>query len=781
MLRARTPAAYAALALASLAAIACGGGPTQPGGGGSGGGGASGAVRIELVPAVDTIRSFHGSTALEASEADAKGRPVQPVNVAWRSTDTTVLTVSPLGRSRASVDARERDGTARVIASVRSGALADTAVITVRQTAASVEVSPDSARAFGAGDTVRFRAETVDGQGYPVRGYDVPLAWRSSRSDVAEVDQEGLVTSRGPGWSEILAADTARGDTARAQVWVYSPGPPVVDSVAPASLTETGLADVYGSDLGLAGHGDTVFIGGRAVPILAGDTAHLEVRVPDAACLPPHDAALRIGTPAGSTSAVVHVVPEEPPVSVAVGHQQVVRSPASEVCLQFPAASADERYLVGVQSRVRTPESVLSVDVVSRTAGDTAPAVSLPPISLALRGASRARIRPAPRPPSRRARWAEAEARLRRRERKRLAGLPALAASGGGGVSARAYESLPADLARGQTVRLRVPDLSGSDLCEDYTEITGVVRAVGERAYVISDAGDPDGGFTQADFQAFADALDSAIVPAVSGYFGDPTDIDGNGRVAAVFTSLVNQADPDLLGFEFSGDLYARSLCASSDEGEIFYANVPDPMGQYGPVYGRDSAAARTPWVMAHELTHVIQESRRVAAGLPFMGSAMAEAQATLGEEVAGDAATGRSAGQDYGYDVAFSTSASDSVAWYADAFDDLFHYFGYQSPSSRVAAAPASCGWWGIDPSPCAGRPLWYGVGWSFLRWVADRYGASGSGGAGLARGLIDASSTGPAEVARLVGVPLDDLLARWSASLWLDGRGIPGLDADL
>jgi hypothetical protein len=184
---------------------------------------------------------------------------------------------------------------------------------------------------------------------------------------------------------------------------------------------------------------------------------------------------------------------------------------------------------------------------------------------------------------------------------------------------------------------------------------------------------------------------------------------------------------------------------------------------------------------MAHELVHLIQNSRRFSDHLGYMGTAMAEAQAVLGEEVVGNAVTGRRPYQNYGYDVAFNATGQDAVDWYAEQAGDLFRYFGLGTGGQPVADAPAACGWWQQDPSPCRSRPLWYGVGWSFLRWLSDTFGPTYPGGeAGLQRALLSQSGSGPELAADVVGVPLGKLMAQWSASLYTDDR-LPGAQSGL
>jgi hypothetical protein len=78
-----------------------------------------------------------------------------------------------------------------------------------------------------------------------------------------------------------------------------------------------------------------------------------------------------------------------------------------------------------------------------------------------------------------------------------------------------------------------------------------------------------------------------------------------------------------------------------------------------------------------------------------------------------------------------------------------------------------------------CAQRGLLaYGVAWSFLRWVSDHYGPGFVGGeSGMHKAWIDGAATGVGSIGDLVGEPIEELLAHWAASLYLDDR-VTGLD---
>jgi alpha-tubulin suppressor-like RCC1 family protein len=89
---------------------------------------------------------------------------------------------------------------------------------------ARVGITPDTASVL-VGASVGLRAFGVDSKGYPVTG--LPIAWSSTDTAIATVDQAGTVTARGPGLAEIVAhmgSSTGRAHVfvpALATFWIY--------------------------------------------------------------------------------------------------------------------------------------------------------------------------------------------------------------------------------------------------------------------------------------------------------------------------------------------------------------------------------------------------------------------------------------------------------------------------------------------------------------------------------------------------------------------------------
>jgi hypothetical protein len=183
----------------------------------------------------------------------------------------------------------------------------------------------------------------------------------------------------------------------------------------------------------------------------------------------------------------------------------------------------------------------------------------------------------------------------------------------------------------------------------------------------------------------------------------------------------------------------------------------------------------------------VIQFGRRlnVANATDFAEIWELEGQATMAEEVNGHVFTGRSKGQNYGFNVAFNQSPEDDViGWYLSFIDFvLYSGFNFDDVDNRIAGAPEQCSWLDTEdngnPDPCdwQGREV-YGVPWLLLRWASDVYGPTFPGGEqGLQRALVDNQFTGYQTLSNVLGKPIDTILSQFAAALYADDR-VAGLD---
>lgn len=548
-----------------------------------------------------------------------------------------------------------------------------------------------------------------------------------------------------------------------------------ITQVNPDPMIEGQAAAIMGTGFDLAILDNQVTIGGLDATITNASATTLDIVVPTGSCRPGGNTDVVVTSVSGGTTPGFGAQFQPGPVvALAVGQQTIIEDPAA-FCLQFEAQAADEEYLIGVQSVSDVGNGLTEVHLTGQTPGGATPLIA------AAFSASKASAR-APLT-AREVRWQrhrDAEVQLRIREREILRSLPRR----GGGVQLSATLSsaafIDSTVQVGQTVTLRMPDLS-ANICDDSFSVSAIVKAVGTRGIWLNDKDNPGNGFTDTDFQNLSDQFDNTIYDTDVDYFGVPSDRDGNGRAIILVTEKINDVSNNTLGFVAPTDLLDRLVCPASNEAEIYYNRAPDPLS-----YTRALAIEDAPELIAHEFTHVIQSGRRLVINNTndVMDAFMAEGQATFAEEVVGHVETGRSTGQNYGFSVAFNEPRSDPVSWYWDQFTDLSFYFGRNNddPGTPITGAPARCSWVTNSPAPCQGRPLWYGVTWSLMRWIADTYGSSFAGGEQeIHRRFVDNDLFGFQNIEDVVGIPIETLLAKWAAALYLDDRGVAGLPADL
>ncbi len=148
-----------------------------------------------------------GATAQLMTEVrDQDSTVMTGVAVTWTTSANSVATVDALGVVTAS-----GNGTATITAS--AGSASGSAMVTVAQEVASVEVSPSMTELTAWGETVQLAAEALDANGHPVAVAE--FSWESADALVAEVDALGLVSGTGEGEATITAsAGTASGSAA---------------------------------------------------------------------------------------------------------------------------------------------------------------------------------------------------------------------------------------------------------------------------------------------------------------------------------------------------------------------------------------------------------------------------------------------------------------------------------------------------------------------------------------------------------------------------------------
>lgn len=183
----------------AAAILSCGGDSTGPGGGNAG---------VTVTPSSESV-GVGSSVTLSATVTDAAGHTVNGASIFWNTENAAVATVSGTG-----VVVGIAVGTVRIAAS--SGGMSGFSTITVIPPGvASVTVSP-SGPTIKIGETVHLVAQTLDAAGAVLTGRTV--TWSSSNTDVATVDNTGLVTGVIVGGSVITATSEGKSGTAAVAV-----------------------------------------------------------------------------------------------------------------------------------------------------------------------------------------------------------------------------------------------------------------------------------------------------------------------------------------------------------------------------------------------------------------------------------------------------------------------------------------------------------------------------------------------------------------------------------
>jgi hypothetical protein len=314
---------------------------------------------------------------------------------------------------------------------------------------------------------------------------------------------------------------------------------------------------------------------------------------------------------------------------------------------------------------------------------------------------------------------------------------------------------------------------STKDVCERVDNREVRVVALSEHAAVLEQVGNPTGGFTDTEYQAFLDEFERVIWPSNTENFGEPSDIDRNGRVMIVFTRAVNEltsvgSGSVVGGFFFSRDLFPRKDtgrlegCEASNQGEVFFLLAPDPQGQVNTnVRSKDYVRNSSFSTLAHELQHLINSSRRlfVNNSAEFEEVWLDEGLAHIAEELSFYRAS--SPALRPRQNIAFTTQFFQS-----QGSPNIVAFSRYQTQNfGRLTEYYRSVD----DQSPIeldddlATR----GAAWQFLRYAADQRAGDEQA---FWRALVNSKEKGLTNLAAALGTDPTPVFQNWGVSVYTD-----------
>lgn len=311
-------------------------------------------------------------------------------------------------------------------------------------------------------------------------------------------------------------------------------------------------------------------------------------------------------------------------------------------------------------------------------------------------------------------------------------------------------------------------DLNVALSCTRTDFRTGRVEHVSGKAVVVTDTGNPSGAgsLTSQDYAHFAMAFDTLVYPVATRHFGEPTDIDGNGRTIIFFTRAVNELTPRgsatyTAALFWAGDLFPHEstsrleACPGSNRAEMFYVAVPDPMGVIGPTIRLDDIRSEGVKILGHEFQHLLNAARRlyVNDAVRFEQTWLNEGLSHITEELLFREVSGLAPRTNIGIDLLGDTPSGIWAfnRYMTSNYRNLTHFLSHPDTVSLM----------GED------RLATRGAAWSFLRYAADRSGATDES---IFYDLLNSRTAGLQNLDAVLGVRTLDWIQDWSVALYAD-----------
>jgi hypothetical protein len=306
--------------------------------------------------------------------------------------------------------------------------------------------------------------------------------------------------------------------------------------------------------------------------------------------------------------------------------------------------------------------------------------------------------------------------------------------------------------------------ISGSSLqASGFTTVTASLQYIGTNVLIYIDTLAPANGFTSAQLAAFGQYFDQTLYDIDLQAFGSPSDIDGNGHVIMLMSPTVNRLTPtnicETQGF-VAGYFDGTDLLPGQDsnDGEIFYAAVPDPNGTVSCAHTVADLSETVPATFLHELQHLISFSQHVvvSGGNPEEGW-LDEGMSIRAEELGSQYFEAKYPPPQERTDP--SQIFPDSAQGFVDDFlSDSYAYLLEPDTASLTLHTDADDGF------------SWRGGDWALIHWLGDQKGNA------IYTTLEHGHTTGIANITAAAGEPFAGLFGDFSLSLWTDSLvGVP------
>ncbi|CAN5830415.1 hypothetical protein BH23GEM8_BH23GEM8_07380 [soil metagenome] len=704
------------------------------------------------------------SSRLIATVLDQSGAPLTSlpsgVTIDWSSSDPSIASVT------GGYVTGNRPGSAEITVSV--GTASASASVTVTQVARSLERVLGDGQSGVAGEKLSdsLKVRVIDRHGDGVAG--IAVAWEVSTGDGG---LEGVTTTSnshgharaswrlgGIGGTQIVIARLTQtgGATMFSATAVGGPDAPFITAVSPAVLVPGETATITGGNFDLDVANLKVSVAGLPVTVLSVAAEQLTVQMPARTllpCNPVGDTSIGV-TSRGFTAIEQHPLKAAIDRNLVVGESLILQGAADLACNGLPAG----RYMLSTFYTSRSVGATATVDLRGSAGPGAAFSTGAGTATAAVGTSARGPLRETAGADAAHDRVLNTNREILRtlaprfRERRELA--PTL--------------SLASTPAPGDTLTFRVPKTSApaGQICSSYDVVRARVVYKGPRTIVFEDVAAPLAGTMDDVYHSIGREYEETMHDILLANFGNPlalgSELSNAEQVYMLFSSAVNNDNPNIAGFVFSGDLFPREQCASSDRAAIFYAVVPTAAGT-----GRDSPEDWR-WSMRstviHEVKHITSFAERLNRNATtWEESWLEESTARISEELW--------ARRVFGYQQRGNVTYQQSIycevrtTWPACSgrpyvmlkhFSGLYSYLvndGGRTPLGSTGSSDAS----------------FYGSGWSLVRWALDQ--STQNEGALLQALTQETQLSGVQNLEARAGRPLEQILPLWSLSLAVSG----------
>lgn len=733
-------------------------------GGGGDSGGPSGPVPVANVQisALATTVEVGSTLSTSVTLTDASGKVLTGRTVTYQSNAASIATVDAAGNV---TGVSPGAVTISATSEGKSGSLA----LTVTPIAVNSVTIDQRSPAVKQGESTTLTAKTFDFLGREVTGR--AITWSSASASIATITSGGVVTGVAPGSVFIRAESEGKRDSVSLRVRNLIL--PAITSTAPATWTPGITATIDGANFATTPAGNSVFLNSTPVTVSAATATRLTITIPSNTQLPcsatgPVPLVVVVNGDSALGTAALQIAT---PRALALGEAVRYTSQADVMCNEFAVTGGT--YLITAFNYDNSPSARLNFSVVGAASGATAtnevssrvsapfglvqgfPTVIPPEVERAMRRQQAHMQR------------LEAERQLLASRRNPVTlrrQRPRFDARTGARLSTVAAQPVP-NVGDMLSLRMRT---NFSDF-RTYDMVRFRVVYVGQKIIMLEDSLAPLARTMDAEYQKMGQEFDSQMYGFLSS-FGDPLAVDSltdnNGHIFAVFSKRVNgYLNGQILGFVTICDFFDNTgnpadICPSSNQGEYFYAIVPDPNATNGLNLALWQRFMRG--TLIHEAKHITAYAERLLRDTEELEESwLEEATAQQAAELWARSLYRVVWKDDVTWNAGPRCDYAQPSATCADPVEGILGHFVwlysfYENVERRSILSSAS-----TDGSI-------YGSAWSFARWVTDAYPTDE---AVFLRSLVQVKNDhGIANIVDKSGHSFAELLGNWSLASLAD-----------